>query len=453
MKPQAMTSAEARVAETLERIAALNPALNAFITVMAAEALAQARVLDEELRHGHSRGLLHGLVVSLKDVIDVEGFPTTAGSRLREGDRAAADAPLVTRLREAGAIIIGKCNLHELALGTTSEESAFGPVRNPRDPSRSPGGSSGGSAAAVAAGLGWASIGTDTGGSTRIPAAACGIVGLKPGCGEIPTTGIVPVSPSLDEVGLLTRTVTDAATLYQALTRSVPRPWSTSLRGVALGRLSGHFLERLDGSVRACFTEALARLEGGGASIVDVAIRHASAIPSTYVCIVLPELAAYHARTLADSPEKYSDAARTRLRWGLRIPADDYAQAQRDRVTLRAEVDATLAGCTALVLPTLPIPAPKVGCELVTIDGVAQPLNPLMLRLTQLFNLTGHPAISIPCGNTREGWPCGLQLITRRQETDRLLSLALSCESRLSPEIHAASVSTPPSPVTVARER
>ena len=187
-----LCSSEATITRTLERIAALNPSVNAFITVLEADALSQARALDEERRQGRSRGPIHGLPISIKDIIDVEGVTTTAAPRVRSGHVAQADAPVVARLREAGAVIIGKCNLHEFALGTTSDESAFGPTRNPHDLSRSPGGSSGGSAAAVAAGMGWASIGTDTGGSIRIPAAACGVVGLKPAFGEIPTAGVGP---------------------------------------------------------------------------------------------------------------------------------------------------------------------------------------------------------------------------------------------------------------------
>ena len=428
------SSAEACVAETIERIAALNPMLNAFITVLAEEALSQARVLDRETRDGRSRGPLHGRTISLKDVIDVRGVPTTAASRVRAGHRADADAPLVARIRDAGGIIIGKCNLHEFAIGTTSEASAYGPVRHPRDPRRSPGGSSGGSGAAVAAGLGWASIGSDTGGSIRIPAAACGVVGLKPALGEIPTAGVVPVSPSLDHVGWITRTVGDAWTLYETLTGIVsPALAPAPLAGVVLGRLDGFFLERLDRDVRQRFAEALERLQAAGASIVDAQIPHASAIPSTYVCIAFPEAAAHHATTLDSVPDQYTNEVRTRLEWGRRIPADDYRQAQRDRTALRHEVDAALSQCDALVLPTLPIPAPLIGQEMADVDGVQEPLRPLMLRLTQLFNLTGHPAISIPCGETRDGLPCGLQMAARRRETARLLSLALACERHVTP--------------------
>src|SRR5687768_7151751 len=205
------------VVDALERIAELNPTLNAFIAIFEAEAMQQARELDEELRQGRSRGPLHGRTISIKDLIDVEGFPTTAASRVRAGHLAKSDATLVTRLREAGAVLIGKTNLHEFALGTTSDESAFGPVHNPHDPTRSPGGSSGGSAAAVAADMGWASIGSDTGGSIRIPASACGVVGLKPTFGEISVVGVVPLSVSLDHVGPLARNVSDAWAIYNAL--------------------------------------------------------------------------------------------------------------------------------------------------------------------------------------------------------------------------------------------
>src|SRR5688500_13643276 len=235
------------VADTLERIATLNPTLNAFIAIFEAEAMQQARELDEELRQGRSRGPLHGRTISIKDLIDVKGFPTTAASRVRAGHVAHADASLVTRLRDAGAVIVGKTNLHEFALGTTSDESAFGPVHNPHDPSRSPGGSSGGSAAAVAAGMGWASIGTDTGGSIRIPASACGVVGLKPTFGEIPLAGVVALSASLDHAGPLAQTVGDSWAIYNALTGAHPSQPSApqSVDTLRVGRMVGFVLEKL----------------------------------------------------------------------------------------------------------------------------------------------------------------------------------------------------------------
>jgi aspartyl-tRNA(Asn)/glutamyl-tRNA(Gln) amidotransferase subunit A len=417
---------------TLERIAAQNAALNAFITVFESESMAQALVLDAELRQGRSRGPLHGQIVSIKDLIDVEGTPTTAASRVRFGHVARSDATVVSRLRDAGAIIIGKCNLHEFALGTTNDESAFGPAHHPRDLSRSPGGSSGGSAAAVAADLGWASIGTDTGGSIRIPAAACGVVGLKATLGEIPTTGVVPLSVSLDHVGPLARSVSDAWLLFGVLagTRDVPvaAPPISRLR---LGKLGGYFGELLDAGVRSVFADSIDRLLDAGAAIRDVRIPHAADIATTYVTIVLPEAFAHHSKTLESDPEKYTEGVRQRLETGKTFTAEAYAEAQRLRATLREEVDAALSNNDALIVPTLPIPPPELGADTVWIDGVEQSVRPMMLRLTQLFNLTGHPAISIPCGETTGGLPCGLQLVGRRQATTELLAVALSCETHL----------------------
>lgn len=422
------------IRETLDRIAAVNPSLNAFITVFEAEAMAQARQLDDELREGRSRGPLHGLPVSVKDLIDIKGIQTSAASRVRQGHIAQADATVVSRLREGGAVIIGKCNLHEFALGTTNEESAFGPARNPRDTARSPGGSSGGSAAAVAAGLGWASIGSDTGGSIRIPAAACGIVGLKPAFGEIPTSGVVPLSVSLDHVGPLAASVRNAWILYGALkgTGDVPDA-PVPMTQLRLGKLGGYFAELLHADVRREFANAIDRLSEAGASIRDVRLSHTGEIARTYINVALPEAFAYHAKTLESHSDGYSLGVRERLEMGRDIPADAYIEAQRVRGTLRAEVDAALMHCDALILPTLAIPAPKIGADTVEIDGVEQMVRPIMLRLTQLFNLTGHPAISLPCGETDDGLPCGLQLVARRQGTVELLRLALSCETYVTP--------------------
>jgi aspartyl-tRNA(Asn)/glutamyl-tRNA(Gln) amidotransferase subunit A len=430
------------VAEALERIAELNPTLNAFITVFEADAMDHARVLDEELRQGRPRGPLHGRIVSVKDLIDVSGFPTTAASRVRAGHIARADAIVVSRLRDAGAVIIGKTNLHELALGTTSDESAFGPVHNPHDESRSPGGSSGGSAAAVTAGMGWASIGTDTGGSVRIPASACGVVGLKPTFGEISTVGVVPLSVSLDHVGPLAQNVSDAWDIYAVLAGTAPPAAcpersrgapSRSIDNVRLGKLGGYFLEKLDGDVRARFEEGLGRLKDAGASIVDINLGRLPDIPLTYVHVVLPEAYAYHAEALAKAPGEFGRNIRSRLEMGGQISRDDYVRAQGDRGPMRAAVDKALSSCDVLVLPTMPIPPQKIGAATAMIDSVEEPLRPLTLRLTQLFNLTGHPAISLPCGETREGLPCGLQLVGRRQQTTALLDVALSCEAFVSP--------------------
>ena len=418
------------VADTLERIATLNPTLNAFIAIFEAEAMQQARELDEELRQGRSRGPLHGRTISIKDLIDVEGFPTTAASRVRAGHLAKSDATLVRRLREAGAVLIGKTNLHEFALGTTSDESAFGPVHNPHDPTRSPGGSSGGSAAAVATDMGWASIGSDTGGSIRIPASACGVVGLKPSFGEVPTVGVVPLSVSLDHVGPIARNVTDAWALHDALTGS-PRgePVSPlSIGTLRLGRLTGYFLEKLDDDVRARMDEGIERLKSAGASIVDIDLGRMPDISRTYLNVALTEAFAYHAEALTKVPDKFSESVRTRLQMGATISRDDYVRAQADRAQMRGSVDAALSRCDALVLATMPIPPQKIGAATARVNGNEEPLRPLTLRHTQLFNLTGHPAISLPCGKTRDGLPCGFQMVGRHKHTADLLHVALTCE-------------------------
>jgi aspartyl-tRNA(Asn)/glutamyl-tRNA(Gln) amidotransferase subunit A len=419
----------------LAEIEAHDRALNAFISVLGASAIARARDLDAETQAGRCRGPLHGIPLSLKDLIDQQGVPTTAASRVREGHVARADAAATARLREAGAVFIGKTNLHEFAFGTTSDDSAFGAIRNPHDPSRSPGGSSGGSAVAIATGMSLASIGTDTGGSIRIPSAACGTVGLKPAWGDVPCDGVVPLCPSLDHVGPMARSVADAWLLFLVL-RGTPTSaqWPLPARPVTrirLGVLRGYFHDVLDDDVRGRFAASLAGLRQAGAQTVDVAIPHAAGTPPVYLHTSLAEATAYHAGSLEAEPERYTSNVRLRLELGRYVLAEDYARAQTARAALRREVDAALEGCDALVLPTLPIPAPPIGATSVDVAGTQQPVRAMMLRLTQLFNLTGHPAISIPIGATPAGLPCGLQLVGRLGETEGLLAVAAACESHV----------------------
>ena len=414
----------------LSAIAARNPSLNAFIIVFADAAREQARQADAEIDAGRYRGPLHGIPVSLKDLIDLCGTATSAASRVRQGHIAAADATVVTRLREAGAIIIGKTNLHEFALGTTNEDSAFGAARHPLDPSRSPGGSSGGSAASVLADMAYASIGTDTGGSVRIPSAACGLVGLKPTIGEIPTDGVVPLSGTLDDVGPICRSVEDAEILYDVLRGATPAPGkrAAAARGLRFGVLRDYFMALLDPEVATSFEHACARLQGAGVELHDVAVAHAGDIAPIYLHIVLSEAAAYHARTLESRADDYTPNVRLRLEMGRYILAEDYVRALRGREVLMHEVDAALTGCDGLLLPSLPISAPTIGAATVRIGGSDEPVRNAMLRLTQLFSLTGHPAISIPCGSTREGWPVGAQIVGHRMRTDALLDAARAVE-------------------------
>jgi aspartyl-tRNA(Asn)/glutamyl-tRNA(Gln) amidotransferase subunit A len=417
----------------LRRIEADNPKLNAFITVTADQALRQAREADQELAAGTDRGPLHGVPISIKDLFDVRGVPTTAASRVREGHLAERDAPAIAHLRQAGAVFVGKTNLHEFAFGTTNEDSAFGLARNPHDHARSPGGSSGGSAISVAAGMALATIGTDTGGSIRIPAAACGIVGLKPTLGELPIDGVVPLSRTLDHIGPLAQSVTDASLLYHALMGDVSAkpPAPMPIHGLRLAVPRKYFCDLLDDEVRARFEEALERLRAAGARIDEIEIHHAAEIAPVYLHLVMADAAAYHAATLESMPEKYTTNVRLRLEMGRYVLGEDYVRALAGRERIRREVDAALAEHDALILPSLPIPAPLLGANTVQIGAMAEPVRNLMLRLTQPFNITGHPAIAMPSGLTANKLPCSVQLVGRRGQTDALLRVALACEAQI----------------------
>jgi aspartyl-tRNA(Asn)/glutamyl-tRNA(Gln) amidotransferase subunit A len=419
--------------ECLGRIDAGNATINAFTLVLADEARRRAQEADRELAAGTDRGPLHGVPISIKDLLDIRGAPTTASSRVREGHVAERDAPTIAHLRQAGAVLVGKTNLHEFAFGTTSEDSAFGPVRNPCDTNRSAGGSSGGSAASIAAGMAFASIGTDTGGSVRIPAAACGVVGLKPSFGEVSVDGVVPLSRTLDHIGPLTRSVADASLVYHALlgdTRTSP-PVPMPMHGLRLAVPRKYFCDLLDDEVRARFEATVNRLRTAGVHIDEIEIRHAADIAPVYLHLVLSDAAAYHAHTLETVPDRYTPPVRLRLEMGRYVMAEDYVRALAGREVLAREVDAALAQHDALVLPTLPIVAPPLGAGSVEVGKSKEPVRNVMLRLTQLFNVTGHPAVSIPAGPTSTGLPCGVQLVGCRLQTDALLKVALACEPQI----------------------
>ncbi|HEU4693532.1 MAG TPA: amidase [Vicinamibacterales bacterium] len=432
LKSRALTAEEA-TRGCLARITERNRSINAFITVLEDDALAQARDADREISEGAYRGPLHGIPISLKDIIDLRNTPTTAASRVRDGHLARRDATIVGRLRQAGAIFVGKTNLHEFALGTTNEDSAYGPVVHPLDDTRSPGGSSGGSAASILTGMAYASIGTDTGGSIRIPSAACGLVGLKPTIGELPTDGIVPLSETLDHPGPMCLSVEDTALLYGVL-RGVANPTvppARDVRGLRFGIPRPYFFDLLDTQVAARFDEACERLRAAGAVLENVVIPHTREIGSIYVHIALPEAAAYHAPTLESRPQDYTENVRLRLEMGRYILAEDYVRAQRGRQRLIREVREALNGRDGLLTPSMPVAATKLGVATVSLGGSEETVRNITLRLTQLFNITGHPAISLPCGTTSEALPVGIQIVGVRNRTPELLEVAAAVEKAL----------------------
>ena len=417
------------VDSVLDRIATRDPSLHAYTTVFDEIARREADEADRLIANGGYLGPLHGIPLSIKDLIDVAGVPTTCASRASQSAAAIADASAVARLKAAGAIIIGKNNLHEFAFGTTGEDSSFGPTFHPLDQARSPGGSSSGSAVSVAAGMALGSIGTDTGGSVRIPAAACGLVGLKPSFGEISCDGVVPLAPSLDHVGPLTRCVADARLLYETMVdRSSETIRERPPLRLILGCPKPFFLKRLDDDIRSTFEQALARLRSSGWAIHETTVRHARYSPAICLHLVLAEAAATHMRGLTERAEQYTEEVRLRLELGRYVMGEDYARAQHGRQVLGRAIDEALDTCDALVLPTLAIPAPRLATTVVALSGEPEPLRNAMLRLTQLFNATGHPAVSLPCGLTTAGLPCGLQLIGRRNQTGHLLDVAAKVE-------------------------
>ena len=417
----------------LDRIAASDPELHAFITVTADRAVADAARAEQEIAAGRYRGALHGIPVSLKDLVDLAGTPTTSGSAVPPR-RPDHDATVAANLRRAGAVIVGKTNLHEFAFGTTSDETAFGVVRNPLDHTRSPGGSSGGAAVSIVEGMCYAAVGTDTGGSIRIPSAACGIVGLKPDLAELSTEGVVALSTTLDHVGPMARTVADTALTYYAMLDGdarVDRLLAAGADAFWLGVPGPYFLDKLDPDVRRLFGGARAVLERAGHSMSDVAVQHAALTADVYLHIVLPEASWYHAPLLERHAAQYSPGVRLRLEMGRYVLAEDYVRAMHARAALRRAVDRALEGLDALLLPSLAIPAPPIGAASVDVDGAQEPVRAIMLRLTQLFNITGHPAIAIPCGRGRDGLPRGLQLVGHRGGTARLLAVASAVERQL----------------------
>jgi aspartyl-tRNA(Asn)/glutamyl-tRNA(Gln) amidotransferase subunit A len=419
----------------LARIERLEPHLNAFIQVTAESARHAARAAEAAIMAGHHQGPLHGIPVAIKDLYVMRGTPTTYGSPLFADRALDFDAAAVERLKRAGAVLLGKTNLHELAYGTTSANAHYGPVHNPWRHGHHPGGSSGGSAAAVAAGMAHAAMGSDTGASIRQPAACTGIVGIKPTFGRVSKYGALPLSWSQDHAGPLTRTVQDAALVLQALAGHDPRDPTTVQRpvpdfssgiedGVAGRRIGvprAFFFEECDPDVTAAVEAALEVLADQGALVEDILLPDMAATFTIGTLTIAVEGAAYHAADLRERPQAFSDELRAAFELGGFYRAVDYVQAQRLRRHLMAATNRALAGFDALVMPTSPVRATAIE---------AAPPRHAMLRPrnTMPFNVLGLPAISIPCGFTADGLPIGLQIAGHAFDEAGILRIARAYE-------------------------
>jgi aspartyl-tRNA(Asn)/glutamyl-tRNA(Gln) amidotransferase subunit A len=426
----------------LDRIETHNPALNAFITVTAETALAEARAAEDEIARGQWRGPLHGIPVALKDLIDTAGTRTTSASALHKDRIPTEDAEVVRRLRQAGAVIVGKNNLHEFAYGGSSLVSFFGDVHNPRGTAHIAGGSSGGSAAAVAAGLCYAAIGTDTAGSIREPAALCGCVGIKPTYGRVSTRGVIPLSPSLDHVGLLAATVGDAAAVLQAIAgydaldiNSADVPAADYLSALVedtkrlrVGVPRFHFYDDLDGEVADAVEQALAVIKTLVAEMREVKIN----VPTDRT-LQAAESYAVHAENAGKSPELYQAETLRRTRSGANISAAEYILVRRELEKARRQAHSFFASedsgnIDLLVTPATPIPAPLIA-DLKKDPDALRPAELVLLRNTRPFNVWGLPAISVPCGFTQKGLPIGLQIAGPHWREDLVLRLAHAYEA------------------------
>lgn len=426
----------------LRRIEALDGKLNAFVTVTADQALAEARRCEAEIGRGDYYGPLHGIPLAHKDLFDTAGVRTTASSKIYADRVPTADAAVVAQLRQAGAIVLGKTNLHEFAYGVTTESSHFGPTHNPWKLGRVPGGSSGGSAAAVAAGLCPVATGTDTGCSVRIPAALCGIVGLKPTYGRVSCRGVLPLSWSMDHVGPLSRTVYGAAVLLAAMagydpddpgSANVPVPdylagLADRISGVRIGLDPQWALTGIPEVVRTALQGALATLQALGAEIVEVTVPGIEQGNEAALIMQLAEATAVHEEYLRTRPDDYAPDVRARLENGVPVRGVDYARARRSGERVRRGLEDLLQRVDLLATPC-GIPAPELGQRYVEINGETIPVIGALTRYTRLFNLTGLPGIVVPCGFSDEGLPIGFQLVGRAWDEMTLLRVAQAYET------------------------
>ena len=428
------------VEASLARIERWNSSLFAFLTVLAEDACRQAKAAGREILRGRARGPLHGIPISLKDNFWTRGIRTTAGSKILADFVPNADSDVARKVARSGAILLGKANMHEFAYGITGENPHYGSSRNPWARDRISGGSSGGSAAAVSTGMGFASVGTDTGGSIRIPSALCGIVGLKPTYGLVSAAGVVTLGISFDHVGPIARSVTDACILLEAIAGKYPsgraRPDHRKLRKnrprrFRIGVPKEFFFERLDGEVRRLVEAAAKKFESLGARVEQVSLPRLTGAIDQAGQLVVGEINDYHESQgyFPARAAEYGDDVRGHLERGHKLFAVDYLRALPKRREIVEDFQAAFEEVDVILAPTSPIPAPRVGEPVVRAPGQSESIvRAELLRLTRPANQTGFPAISIPCGFTREGLPVGLQLMGPRWGEARLLAIALAYE-------------------------
>lgn len=423
----------------LERIERLNPSLNAFITVNADAARKEARIADLEIRAGKSRGPLHGIPITIKDNFLTKGVRTTAGSKILAGFIPGFDSHVVARLKHAGAISLGKTGLNEFAYGIHGQNPHYGDVHNPWDLSRTPGGSSSGSAASLAAGIGFASVGTDTGGSLRIPASFCGIVGCKPTFDLVSLAGVVPLAESLDHAGPLAPTVQDAAIVLSVIAGKYPKgvlvPKVTQLRQnmprrFQIGWPANYFFDRVDSEVQLAIERAVNALESLGGRTEAISLPNAAESVQASTAVGLVEASQYHVaqKYFPQRAADYSEDVRKRLDLGLEVKALAYLDAARVRRELTNDFDSAFERVDVIVAPATACVAPRLGEAVVEIRGEPVPLRGAVIDSNRPANFTGHPAISVPCGISPGGLPIGLQLIGPKWSEAKLLAIAHAYE-------------------------
>jgi aspartyl-tRNA(Asn)/glutamyl-tRNA(Gln) amidotransferase subunit A len=441
-------SSEELVRESLSAIERRDTLLNAFITVTAESALGQARETDRLRAQGSPCGPLCGIPVALKDVFRTRGVRTTCGSRIFADYVPDYDCAVAERLAAAGAILIGKTGLHEFAYGVTSNNPHFGAIRNPWNPATIPGGSSGGSGAAVAAGMVFAAMGSDTGGSIRIPASYCGVVGLKPTSGRVSRYGVMPLDFSLDHMGPLTRSVRDAALILNVIAGCDERDDSSSrhpvedyspppefaLRGIRIGLPENFFFERIEPEVKSAVESAAREAQRRGAEIVPVRLPDIAAINVVGRVILMCEASALLEPYLdADSGRRgdFGEDVRLLLDQGCLLPATDYVNAQRLRRKMQREFAAVWSEVDCLFTPATPITAPPIGAPTVGISGIEEDTRIASTRLARSINVLGLPALSMPCGFSSSGMPVGLQIVAPPFAEAGLLRIAAAIEDAL----------------------